>query len=199
MTFTVKVQIDDRSAEFIDSTKKNLSSAATGAMSDVADKAKRAGRANIASNGFSSKWQNALRSVVYPKGKSSLSPSAIIFHKIPYAGVFENQTTITAKTAKYLWIPMPGISGSGRSKKISPKEWVASKSNLQFVQANGKAYLVVKDSGRHNTSGLKSGTPVFYGVTSVSLKKKFNILGAVQSAANSISAYFDGRLKKETE
>lgn len=199
MTFSIKVKVDNFSDEFIASSKSRLASAATGAMKDVADNAKSKGRASIAANGFTSGWQQALRSVVYPKNKNSLGPAAIIYHKIPYAGVFEQPSSIQAKSSKYLWIPVPGVSlqSIGGRKKITPRYWISRVSNLQFVQAPSGALLVVKDKGKTNNSGLKAGTPVFFGVTSVQLRKKFNIFGITQTAASNMSSYFDSNFQKD--
>lgn len=200
MTFTIKIKVDDASEEFINSSRGKMAYAAKAGMVDVAENAKKRGRASIAANGFSSGWQQALRSVVYPKNKDSLGPAAIIFHKIPYAEVFDKPTVIQAKSARYMWIPLPNIKqvSSGRKKSITPREWIASKSELQFVKSGNRVFLVVKDKGKSNRSGLKNGTPVFVGVTSVSLSKKFNINGAAQDAANNYSSYFERRFKEET-
>lgn len=198
MTFEIKVSVNLVSDRFIDASKKNISYTATRAMTDVAEYAKSKGRSNIASSGFSTGWQQALRSVVYPKRKTSTRPAAIIYHNIPYAGAFEKPTLIQARVARYLWIPVKDnkLIGTGRNK-LTPRKWINTISNLQFVKLNNTPTLVIKDKGKLNKSGLKAGTPVFIGVTSVQLKKRFDITGAAQNAANNISSFFDARFKKD--
>ena len=65
------------------------------------------GRADIAAAGFSRRWQNAFRVDVFPRGrKVSVDAAAWVFHKIPYAEVFEEGATIRGRP--YLWIALPG-------------------------------------------------------------------------------------------
>src|ERR1700745_2725921 len=78
----------------VGSLQRPLAKAATAALRDAGEIAKSNGRASIAAAGFSRKWQNALRVNIYPPQGDSLRPAAFIFHKIRYAGVFEEGAVI---------------------------------------------------------------------------------------------------------
>ncbi|TIV93594.1 MAG: hypothetical protein E5V74_24880, partial [Mesorhizobium sp.] len=82
--------------------KDPVGAAGTAAITEAGNLAKAAGRRDIAAAGFSVRWQNALRLNIYPKGRASIDAAALIFHKIPYAGVFENDTLISGKPN--LWL-----------------------------------------------------------------------------------------------
>jgi hypothetical protein len=64
------------------------------------------GRASISVGEFSRKWHNALRVNNYPPQGDSLRPEAFIFHKIRYAGVFEESDDWRKPL---LWLPLPSV------------------------------------------------------------------------------------------
>jgi hypothetical protein len=76
-----------------------IAKAATAAVREAAELAKAEGRVSIAAAGFSRKWQNALRARLYPPNRDSLRPAALIYHKVPYARVFEEGALIHGKPA----------------------------------------------------------------------------------------------------
>src|SRR6476660_1747564 len=85
----MRFSLTDIAKGFVDVIARELqapiATAATAAMKDAGDVAKRVGRSSIAAAGFSRKWQNALRVNIYPAQGESLRPAAFIFHKIRYA------------------------------------------------------------------------------------------------------------------
>src|SRR6185436_14550248 len=89
-------------AQFLDEIEREINEAKSGAVQDAAHQAVKEGRANIASAGFTSRWQQALTSRFYAnEGKD---PAALIFHRIPFAGVFERGITISGRPL--LWLPI---------------------------------------------------------------------------------------------
>jgi hypothetical protein len=82
-----------------------IAKAGTAAVREAAEVAKAEGRASIAAAGFGRKWQNELRANVYPPNRDSLRPAALIYHKVPYARVFEEGAVIHGKPR--LWLPLP--------------------------------------------------------------------------------------------
>jgi len=62
------------------------------------------GDAGIAAGGLSRKWQNALRVNIYPPQGDSMHPAAFVYHKIRYAGVFEDGAVIGGQPL--LWLPL---------------------------------------------------------------------------------------------
>ena len=134
--------------EQLEKSKKQMARAATGAMKETAELAKRSARQSIAAAGFSSKWQSALRNKVYPQQGVSLTPGAIVYHKIPYAGVFEEGATISGKPM--LWLPLDSVPLGRGGNRISPADYVQNVGPLTSVNVNGKAMLF----GRGSRAGI---------------------------------------------
>jgi hypothetical protein len=194
--------------------QKPIAKAATLAMADTVDQAVDVGRAAISSQGFSSRWQNALRGKAYPTGGSfSMKPAGWIYHKIPYAGVFEQPTTISGD----MWLRLSNAPQKDGRDPLTPR-LVRKRFGdiLSPVSSKGKRLLVVRlplPSGQDPQSvkvtptmlrsairaGQKSkgkrGTtvqsvPLFHGVSAVSLRKRFNIEGATRQAADSLGSFY---------
>lgn len=187
--------------------QRRMATAATGAMKDAGDLAKSGARSSIASGGFGAKWQNALRVDVYPKSDVSLSPAALVYHKIPYAGVFQDGATISGRPT--LWIPL--FSG----KRMSPRQFAQQVGPLSLIRHPGKPPIlatIVRTTDRRLGGGvtlnlLKKGfnpktrgtghiVPVYVGVPTVTDPQKFNIKPAVQSAADQLGELYAKNFKE---
>ena len=101
--------------------EKPIAKAATAAVREAAELAKAGGRASIAAAGFSRKWQNALRANVYPRGRDSMRAAALIYHKVPYAEVFEHGAVIHGKPL--LWLPLPNAPFGSGGRRIPPSKF----------------------------------------------------------------------------
>ena len=101
--------------------EKPMARAATSAVREAADLAKTGGRASIAAAGFSRKWQNALQAKVYPRGRDSMWAAALIYHKVPYAEVFEQGAVIHGKPL--LWVPLPNAPFGSGGRRIPPSKF----------------------------------------------------------------------------
>jgi hypothetical protein len=99
-------------------------------------------------------------------------PSAIIFHKIGFAGVFEHGATIAGKPL--LWIPTtPGGPPASRSGK-----------KLTSATVRGKPMLFdANDRDRDRK-------PLYIGVPSVRIPKKWRITEIVKEHAAKIADLF---------
>src|SRR5436305_14376041 len=88
---SLRFAISDIAKGFLDTVTKEIqrpiAKAATAAIREAGEIAKRDGRASIAACGFSRKWQNALRVNIYPPQGDSMRPAAFIYHKIRHAGL----------------------------------------------------------------------------------------------------------------
>ncbi len=168
--------------------EKRLAAAATAAMKDVADLAKQRGRANIAAGGFGPKWQNALRSTVYPQRGTSIDAAAYIRHKIPYAFVFEEGARISGKPL--LWLPLPNVQERYRGKAMTPRFYSQAIGPLHSLRNTKKPLLagyVTANSNRTRltVAKLRAGhrapaarrvsVPVFIGVPIVNVRKHFDL------------------------
>lgn len=130
--------------------RRPIAKAATAAVRDAGGIAKRTGRASIAAAGFSRKWQNALRVNVYPPQGDSLRPAAFVFHKIRYAGVFEEGAVIAG--TPLLWLPLPTVPlcTAGASLGVTP--WVAPASASEIALTSATRAL----QPRPNTGQVRS-------------------------------------------
>jgi hypothetical protein len=182
-------------------SQDNIAKAATGAIIDAADIAKTKGRAAIASGGFSSKWQNALRAKVYPQGGVSMKPAAFIYHKIPYAWVFEEGATISGKPL--LWLPLPGVPKGRGNRQLTPQEYMEAIGPL--IKVKGRDILLGQGTGilraskravRIKKKAVAAGTalgdwvPMFVGHSTVGDPQKFDIIGAVRSVESQLGELY---------
>lgn len=162
---------------------KAVAKAATAAMRDVVDEAVSGARANIAAAGFGSRWQKGMQGVVFPKKGDSLRPVGLIFNKLNFAGIFETGGAIKGKPL--LWLPIEATVG----KRMTPKKFIAQGGKLRSVKnAKGRPLLVAK-----NISG--KSVPVFFGISTVSLRKRFNIVPIIRRAASRLGEFYFQHLK----
>lgn len=198
---------------------KPIATAATRAIRDAADIAKAGARADIARAGFSTRWQNALRVDAYPKRSAvSANAAAVIYHKIPYAGVFEEGATIRGKPR--LWIPMRHAPKKIGRNRFNPTNFVRNVGQLQPIKRGGKVFLGAKVAmsksraqadrlSKVTLSSLRKGAsgdvgkrsvirvvPLFVGVPSVTLRKRFNIADVVSRASGKLAALYMKHLQE---
>lgn len=199
-----------------------VAQATTASVRLAGENAKNAGRADIAAAGFSAKWQNALRVVYFPKGGQeagvSLDAAAFIFHKIAYAGVFETGAHIVGRPM--LWIPLKTtpLKGIGRGrttpemlrkkglklfqiKRPGHDPLLAAKLPAFDPSARRKQRLSISRVrgailGKGKAQGAATqAIPLFVGKTSVTIKKKFDIAGAVSRERGLLPVYYVQNLK----
>jgi hypothetical protein len=203
-------------AETIAKLQEPIADAATGAVKDAVEFAKKKGRANIASAGFGPRWQNALRGNAYPsKGKTSLHPAGLVYHKIPYAGVFEQGATIAG--SPLLWLPLPDVPKSVGGRHMSPANFVRLIGPLRAVFRPGHPPLLVapmsigRESGKVTVAKLRAGAkrtrrgtvaklqwiPVFFGIDTVRLAKRFNLQPIFNEAVAKLGEFYLQHLKAD--
>lgn len=178
----------DQAGKWASALKSDLARAASAAVREAGETALKDGRADIAAAGLSRKWQSALRLDVFPQGQDSINAAAVIRHKIPYAGVFEDGAVIGGNPL--LWLPiernLPVRSGGRR--------WTPSK----YAQAIGP---LVSLRGRGNRNPLLGGRgrdgkvkPLFVGVGAVNIRKRFSIRDIAARAINSLGGLLQKHL-----
>jgi hypothetical protein len=132
--------------------QRPIAKAATAAVREAGDIAKRVGRASIAASGFSRKWQNALRVNIYPPQGYSLRPAAFIYHKIHYAGVFEEGAVIGGQPL--LWLPLPTVP-LRRGRPLTPSAICAFCWSARIGPASlHSAYVELSTARRCAAAGL---------------------------------------------
>jgi hypothetical protein len=183
MPLKFKVNVDKKNWLKLDREREPVAKAAVAALRETAANAVKEGRANIAGAGLGfqrAQWLTGLkyRTVGATKGgEPSLDAKAIVFHKYGIAGVFEHGATIEGKPL--LWIPTThGAPPAGRSGK-----------KLTSATINGTPVLFdADDRDRHRK-------PLYIGVKSVRIPKKFRITEIVREQAKRIAQLFFKHLK----
>ena len=197
---TVRFRLTDVAKGFADviarEIEKPMARAAMAAIQDAGDIAKRGGRSSIAAAGFSRKWQNALRVNIYPPQGESLRPAAFIFHKIRYAGVFEEGAVIGGKP--FLWLPLANVP-IRRGRPMRPSEYVRSVGPMVSVQRPGSPPLLfpkyrAKRSRRRAADSL-ARKPLYIGLSAVEVAKRFDVKGAARQAAAQLPSLYAKHLK----
>ena len=171
-----------------------VSKAATAAMKDAAGQVKVRARARIGAAGFGIRWQNALRVVVYPRRGFSPSPATWVFHKIPYAAIFEDGGTIAR--GRLLWLPLPAAPARIGRRRTTPRIYEQEVGPLRLVKGKGRPLLVADiklgkrtiASGRRSfpvatlrrqasrsARGVRVAVPMFFGISPVKIRARFNI------------------------
>lgn len=193
-------------------TGEAMERAAQAAVKSAGEQAKADGRTNILSVGLGPRFAMALRLNVYPKKGASLRAAALIWHKIPYAGVFEEGATIRGRPT--LWLPLPSTPQKHGRYRLTPGRYTKEIGPLQYVKRPGKSPLLfarVKSTksgkpGKPSLSRLKAGArgqgkttsvPVFVGIDSVKIRKRLDITGIVRKARDRLADLYAGNMRSE--
>jgi hypothetical protein len=158
--------------------ERQIEEAKAGAVQDAADLAVSEGRANIASAGFSGRWQAALDSTFFPNKGGD--PAALIFHRIPFAGVFQRGIRIGGRPL--LWLPIEKNLPAGIH---SPRAYGG---RLVSVNVRGKRPLLF-DAGKRELG------PLFVGVSQVNIRKRFDLYRIFARAAERMREFYEKRIK----
>ena len=191
-----------------------IKEAATLAMRELTEVAKKRGRARIGQAGFSRRWENALRGETYPERGFSANAVSFLYHRIPYAGVFEEGARIRGKP--YLWVPLSSTPRLGRRKKLTPQNFSREFGPLVPMQGKrpmlgapvsvtkaaakkGGPYRVSKAALRRGAAdvGIIRTAPVFIGVDTVNIRKRFNLKREFDIASRQLPALYLKNLKAE--
>lgn len=197
-------------AETMTAIAEPMAHAGTAAIRKIGEEVKTKARASIAAAGFSLRWQQALRVDVYPVRGESLDAAAHIYHRIPYAGVFERGASIPGRPL--LWLPLSQTPTRGGGRRLTPAQYIASIGPLHTIHRPGKPPLLaglINDGrtvgGRVTPSRLRDGhrakagqarsIPLFVGVRQVDIRARFGVMGIVEDARSNLARYFIDNLR----
>jgi hypothetical protein len=156
--------------------QRPVATAAVEALQEAASDSVIEGRANIAGAGrFGPKWQSGLQYSLKDAeagGEPSLQAKAIIFHRFGIAGIFEHGGTIEGHPL--LWLP------------TTPGGPPASRSGKKLVSATVRGQPVLFDAGDRD----RHRKPLYVGVKSVRIPKKFRIIEIVKEHARQLGMLF---------
>lgn len=203
---------------FVEDARQKMADASMGAIRDAANFIKTKGRENIASAGFSKRWQNAFRVNVYPdKGRrGSIHPALVAWHKIPYAGIFERGGTISG--SPLLWLPLPNVPKSINGKHMSPANFIRFVGPLHSIKnargaplLGGYIQLGVRGGGigKITVAALKKGAaavkshrtgapsprgvisvPLFFGLNKVQMNRRFDLYRIFEQANAQLPTFY---------
>ena len=212
----MKATVKFKRGEFEKAFMRNeltIARAATFAVKEAGLDLKKSARGSIASAGFSKKWQNALRVDAYPKRDISINAAAHVYHKISYAHVFEDGAKISGKPT--LWLPMPNVPKKHAGETLTPKrfpgvlQYIKSKSGRPLLVAQirvSKSMANRAQMGKVSMAAIKRGTigsgvirsvPIFFGIDTVRIRKRFDIRGATKNAAGRLGQLYYKNLKAD--
>lgn len=193
-----------------------IARAATAAIHEVGEIAKTLGRASIASGMNSRKWPTAWRLQVYPSGgKVSINAAAFLFHKIPYARVFEDGARISGRPM--LWIPLSGVPSKIGRFRMTPANYVKMVGPLFSINRGPRPLLATRihatsaQAGRllggvtvaKLRAGFKRGggalttVPLFVGVPTITLRSRFNTAAAAATAQSRLASLYFSNLRAD--
>ncbi|HVR68183.1 MAG TPA: DUF6441 family protein [Verrucomicrobiae bacterium] len=174
-----KVTVDQPAwLRMIRDKQRPVAEAAVAALRETAANAVQEGRQDIAAAGpgfTRAKWQSGLQyrtKEATEGGEPSLQATATIFHKYGIAGVFEHGATIQGKPM--LWIP---TTHGGAT---------ASRSGKKLVSATVRGKPMLFDANDKS----RDRKPLYIGVPSVRIPKKFHITEIVKKHAAKIGLLF---------
>lgn len=164
----------DKAADVIAATRREFVAACGDAVKAAAQIAVQEGRANIASAGFSGRWQSGLRSRFYRN--RGTDPAALVYHRFGgIAGVFEHGSTIRGKPL--LWIPVTSNKLFRRPRDFRGK---------MFSVNRGRRPLLFSAASKK---------PLFFGIERVTIRKRFNLLAIFRRAAAQLPDLLQKRLQ----
>lgn len=196
----ISIKVDGDVAKICADETSHAAKAVTSAFRIGGDRLKQRGRAEIGRGGFSSRWQNAFRVNIYPKSGASLHPKIFAFHKISYAGQFEDPQPVVG--SPYVWLPIDkNLPGGQRwtpdkyTKQIGPLRSGRKGSRpLLFgqisVNRSAKPVKLARKGGLSGKAVRKIWLPVFVGVSMVNDPKRFDLKSQTEAAAGDISDIF---------
>ncbi len=199
-------------AEALKALQKPVATAATAAIREAADTVKTRARAEIAGAGFSIGWQNAFRAQVFPKTGVAINAAAFFTHKIPYFNVFEEGATIAGKP--FLWLPTKNVPLGRGKKPLTPKQYIDRVGPLISARGRqGNPILLGQGSRKSGIlratdravkvrkNAFKKGSlfgdtvPMFVGIASVTIGKKFDIKSIVKQVSEQLPEIYLRHLK----
>src|SRR5262245_58496711 len=172
-----KVTVDQpKWLKIIREKQRPVATAAVAALREAAADAVQEGRSNIAGAGrFGPTWQQGLQYRSFDTregGEPSLQGRALIFHKFGIAGIFEHGGTIQGKPL--LWLP------------TTPGGPPASRSGKKLVSATVRGQPVLFDANDRD----RHRKPLYVGVPSVRIPKKWRITEIVKQHAKQLGRLF---------
>jgi hypothetical protein len=160
----------------LEEIRAKIYEASAGAVQDAAKVAVAEGDANISASGLTLRKQRTVGSKFYPNEGGD--PASLVFFTWSFAQIFERGATISG--SPLLWLPIGNKAGVKRPRKYGRK--------LVSVNIPGKPPLLFDAADR-------SRGPLFFGVSSVSIKKRLDLRRIFRAAAERVREFYEQRMK----
>jgi hypothetical protein len=190
-----------------------MSKAATLAMREVGRDAVAKGRASIAAGGFSTRFQRTLRAINKPPSGFVLNPSVYVHSTVNYADIFESGKTIVGNP--FLWLPLPSVPRAAHREHMTPREYVKNIGPLISLKRPLGAQPILAAVIRRGPKAQPFGSfatrsqlrrgqggrgetqiiPLFVGVRSVTIPKKFDVHAAAEQAFDQLEKFYKENLE----
>lgn len=192
--------------------KGTIAGATRGAFVELAAQVRSAARAEIASAGFSRRWQTGFSTFVFPRVPDFTTDLVMRGrHRIGFANIFERGGVIHPKNRKLLWVPLPSAPAKINGKPLTAAEFVRSVGPLHSINRPGKppilAGYAVRPGRRVTIAQLRTGqrnarrlqerrtsggrgrrptrpisVPLFVGLSSVNIRDRLNVSAVYDKA-----------------
>jgi hypothetical protein len=177
--------------------EKPIAHTATVTIKQAAQIVKKESAAEISRAGFSARSSKNVRYTLDPERGESIDISATFKFRTGYFNIFEEGGSIQGKPL--LWIPMDNVPFASGRKRLTAKQYTERIGPL-FRTKSDPPYLVgrvsragvtraTRDVVKLRKRAVRTGTlrtksvPLYVGVRSVTIPKKFDIKGVVQRVA----------------
>lgn len=179
-----------------------LAEAAVTTLRDAARTIQSQGRANIASAGFSRRFQTGFHATLIKPDKG-FGASVTIRHALGFASVFEFGQRIGGKPL--LWIPVDGMPARINGQRTTIARYIKFIGPLKFVNLPGHPPMAVGPisglaGARITVPKLRRGqagqgrriqtAPLFVGVSAVTVHRHFNLKSIVDRVTADVPAAY---------
>jgi hypothetical protein len=173
-------------------TASEIKGAVEAAAAEAASMIRSKGRANIASAGFSSRWQEGFGVNVTASGSGEAGFEVVlqVFHRIGYAAVFEGGATIHGRPL--LWLPIEAnLPPPPGRQRWTPRRYARLVGPLASVQGRRLPLLFGRPPRRERA------IPLFFGVPSVTIPDKFDLNEVIQEVMDDFESLYNKHLKAD--
>jgi Family of unknown function (DUF6441) len=188
-------------AKAIREIEKPIARIATATIRQSSQIAKKEAAQVIKAAGFSARSSRNLRYTLSPERGDAINVSSTFQFRTGYFNLFEEGGTIHGKPL--LWLPLPTVPLGRGGRPLRPREYIDRLGPLYSVRGAGTPLLV----GARSRSGVlratrervtlrkravRAGTvsgqnvPLYVGVPSVTVRKKFDVKGVIRRVAAQI-------------
>ena len=170
-----------------------IATAAMSAMQRAADLAKQGIAQDIAAAGFSTRWQRAVTTRVYPERAKSIDAALFVAHRIRYASIFETGGTIRGQP--FLWLPLPTAQQFAAGQRPTPSRLRARGFELVSINRPGRLPLLAVE--RRGPFGRKASVPVFVGISTVTIPKRFHFFRVCEQVRDRLPSLYSAAVKDD--